>query len=217
MFGTQIGFYDIVPLLLGRGRPSIAPTAAALAAAAAPAPAGTAAVQHAPKSTLRTINSVVSEETSSTAEPPVTVELVLRPTTQNKSSKSFDLDAILAAAAEAAAATKAGADLDMAIFSKVVSLQAGGSQATSFGLAPGERKGEKHVLARGKARTLAESKAAAAASEADDLDLGVFSKVVSLQAGGTQAMSFGLAPGERKGDRLSARRRFFSGTSVRAL
>jgi hypothetical protein len=131
-----------------------------------------------------------------------------------------------------------GIQSTMGGYCRVITLQAGGQQGPSYGLGPGEAKGD-----RSRARQLA---LAARAQGADVSDvhpfpggtapppskeaeaarkrklemlrrkpvaglaltgetLPSFAKVVSLTAGGPQAMSFGIGPGEHKGERPHSR------------
>jgi hypothetical protein len=123
-------------------------------------------------------------------------------------------------------------------YCRAITLHAGGLQGPSYGLGPGEAKGD-----RSRARQLALAARAAGGDVSDehpfphgvppkptreaeaarlrklamlkekpiaglaltDATLPAFAKVVTLQAGGPQAMSFGLGPGEHKGERAHSR------------
>jgi hypothetical protein len=85
---------------------------------------------------------------------------------------------------------------------RVVRLQAGGVETSCVGVAPGGRKRRQQQMLRA-------AQAAQLATEGAEVDCERYCKTVSLQCGGEQTVSYGLGPGERKGD--FARARFMRG------
>jgi hypothetical protein len=118
-------------------------------------------------------------------------------------------------------------------FYKVVHLEVGGEQPPSFGIGPGERKGgrvrrarELFADARAEgadpealpnpfepgAELYPKPKPPQPPTEAgthypplNGETLPIYAKVVVLQSGGPQSMSYGISQGEHKGDRVYAR------------
>jgi len=119
-------------------------------------------------------------------------------------------------------------------YCRVVTLQSGGPQHTSFGIGPGERKGDRprarriyqaararglegpeldfvspyeqdSPSSRSSASTDTISSAGEARAPASPRELAGYRRVVSLQVGGSQAVSWGIGPGECKGDKPKAR------------